>query len=147
MIRSIVLRLQRRDDRHAEIFRRGRNVPIPMRGLPVAVLAFALCACTEQPGLAQPANENPKPFADSEVTEAVMGKWSRSCALCHVTGEGGAPRIGNAAEWQPRLAQGEATLLAHTIDGFNNMPPLGYCMACERDDLRALINLMVGDAR
>jgi len=26
------------------------------------------------------------------------------------------------------------------------MPPLGYCMACERDDLRALIKLMSGDA-
>ena len=62
--------------------------------------------------------------------------------MCHVRGEGGAPKIGDAAAWAPRLAQGEAVILEHTINGFNNMPPLGYCMDCEREDLRAYINFM-----
>ena len=75
-----------------------------------------------------------------------MGMWSRSCALCHVTGEAGAPRTGNADEWRPRLNQGEDAVLSHTIEGFNDMPPLGYCMACEREDFRAMIKLMAGDA-
>ena len=83
-------------------------------------------------------------FADAEVTSAVMGYWSRSCALCHAVGEGGAPRVGDAEAWRPRLVQGEALLLAHTIEGYNDMPPLGYCMACEHDDFRALIKFMVG---
>ena len=38
-------------------------------------------------------------------------------------------------------------LLAHTVEGYNDMPPLGYCMACEREDLRALIRLMVAGAQ
>ncbi len=120
-----------------------------MRGLPLAVLVLAVCGCTEQPGVerpAEPAAENQQPFADAEITQAVMAKWSRSCALCHVNGEGGAPRMSNTDEWQPRLDQGEATLLTHTIEGFNNMPPLGYCMSCEREDLRAMIKLMAADA-
>ena len=125
-----------------------------MRGLKLILLGVALWGCGEQPAVEQPpdqaavapAPQASGPFADAEVTEAVMGKWSRSCALCHVNGEGGAPRMGNAEEWRPRLAQGESTLLTHTIEGYNNMPPLGYCMACERDDLRALIKLMAGDA-
>jgi cytochrome c5 len=71
-----------------------------------------------------------------------MAKWGRSCALCHVDGNGGAPRVGNADEWSPRLAQGPDALLQHTIEGLNNMPPLGYCMACEEDDFRAMIEFM-----
>jgi len=74
----------------------------------------------------------------------VMRKWSRSCALCHVDGNAGAPRIGHAGDWQPRLAKGRELLLEHTIEGFNKMPPLGYCMACEEEDFRALIDFMAG---
>lgn len=121
-----------------------------MRTLAVIMLGLLVCGCTEEAAVERPtpppAVQAPRPFADAEVTQAIMAKWSRSCALCHVNAEGGAPRMGNADEWQARLAQGEATLLTHTIEGYNNMPPLGYCMACEREDLRALIKLMAGDA-
>ena len=75
---------------------------------------------------------------------AVMRKWSRSCALCHVDGNGGAPRIGHPEEWQPRLDQGQDVLLRHTVEGFNKMPPLGYCMSCDAEDFRALIDFMAG---
>jgi len=68
--------------------------------------------------------------------------WSHSCALCHVDGNAGAPRVGNLEEWGPRLAKGEAVLLQHTLEGINQMPPLGYCMACERSDFVAMIEFM-----
>ena len=55
----------------------------------------------------------------------------------------GAPRIANAADWQPRLVQGDAALLQHTLEGYHNMPPLGYCMACDTEDFRALIRFMI----
>jgi cytochrome c5 len=74
----------------------------------------------------------------------VMRKWSRSCALCHVDGNGGAPRIGRTEDWQPRVAQGREVLFEHTVNGFNNMPPLGYCMSCGAEDFRALIDFMAG---
>ena len=93
----------------------------------------------------EPQNQGAPLFGDAVVDESVTGKWARSCALCHVTGEGGAPRLGNRSEWQARLAQGEQGLLTHTIEGFNNMPPLGYCMGCEMEDLRAMIKLMIGE--
>lgn len=122
-----------------------------MRGLGFLALCVTLWGCGEPPaGDQQPAvtaaAAQQQPFADAEITDAVMDKWTRSCSLCHVNGAGGAPRIGNAEDWRPRLAQGEATLLTHSIEGFNRMPPLGYCMSCERDDLRALIKLMSGGA-
>jgi len=77
--------------------------------------------------------------------QPMLDLWTHSCALCHVDGNAGAPRMGNAEEWGPRLAQGKATLLQHTLDGFNQMPPLGYCMACERADFIALIEFMTRD--
>ena len=49
-----------------------------------------------------------------------------------------------AEEWQPRLAQGKDVLISHTIEGFNDMPSLGYCMSCEREDFEAMIDFMSG---
>ena len=71
-----------------------------------------------------------------------LEKWSRSCAQCHVAGQAGAPRVGNKEEWAPRLEKGQATLLEHTIQGFNMMPALGYCMSCETSDFIAMIEFM-----
>ena len=95
----------------------------------------------------QPAAETKQPAAVSaELTAARMGQWTRNCALCHVRGEGGAPVVGDREAWLPRLEQGEELLLQHTVEGINNMPPLGYCMDCETADFLALIRFMGGEA-
>ncbi len=76
------------------------------------------------------------------MSAATSARWASSCALCHVRGEGGAPIVGDAAAWQPRLARGFDVLLEHTVEGYNSMPPLGYCMACEQADFEAMIRFM-----
>ena len=83
-------------------------------------------------------------FSNAIANEAVMGKWSRSCALCHIGGEANAPVVGDSEEWQRRLAQGEVSILQRVINGYNAMPPLGYCMSCEESDFRAMIAFMAG---
>lgn len=88
------------------------------------------------------ATASTQPFANAAISEIGKQRWARTCAMCHVRGEGGAPKIGDTAAWSTRLAQGEDVVLEHTINGFNNMPPLGYCMDCEREDLRAYIHFM-----
>jgi len=75
-------------------------------------------------------------------SEGRMRLWANSCALCHVTGVGGAPIVGKHDDWADRLKQGSDVLLQHTLEGYNNMPPLGYCMACEKEDFSALIEFM-----
>ena len=77
------------------------------------------------------------------LSEDRMRMWAASCALCHISGTGGAPRMGTG-DWQDRLSKGDDVLMTHTIEGFNNMPPLGYCMACEREDFEAMIDFMSG---
>ena len=103
----------------------------------IAVLGMALAGCDGRPADPARGPDAQAPatlFADVEVTSEVMGLWSRSCVLCHANGAAGAPRVGDRAAWGPRLEQGEDTLLAHTVEGYNEMPPLGYCMACNRDE-------------
>lgn len=47
------------------------------------------------------------------------------CRTCHGTGLVEAPRYGDAAEWGPRLQEGQATLTAHGWVGVRAMPPKG----------------------
>ena len=116
----------------------------------LASLCLLLFACDQQEAKEAAPMDSPtvasvepdKALISSDISET----WSRSCALCHVTGVAGAPKIGVAEDWQPRLAKGSDVLLKHTIEGFNNMPPLGYCMSCEESDFVALIDFMSGDS-
>jgi cytochrome c5 len=120
-----------------------KTIPSKMLGL---LLATLLNGCGSL-GVQAPVTNSglsDAPFSTYVVDEAVMGKWARSCALCHITGEAGAPKVGDRAQWQIRLEQGEQVVLEHVLNGFNSMPPLGYCMACEVSDFQAMIAYMAG---
>ncbi|MCG8394165.1 MAG: cytochrome c5 family protein [Pseudomonadales bacterium] len=69
--------------------------------------------------------------------------YNASCAACHATGAAGAPKTGDTAAWAPRIAQGDATLLDHAINGLNAMPPKGMCMECSDDEIKAAVEYMV----
>lgn len=62
------------------------------------------------------------------------------CIACHASGVNGAPKIGNADEWAPRIAQGKDVLLKHALEGFNAMPAKGTCMDCSDDEIIAAID-------
>ena len=80
----------------------------------------------------------------NEISAEVLGKWNRSCALCHINGEAGAPIIGDTDSWSERILKGEDALVRSVLEGLNSMPPLGYCMACELEDFKSMVNFMVG---
>jgi cytochrome c5 len=121
-----------------------------MRMIALILLTLALMACSREtpqadaPPAVAPAAPASAPVTQTAPSPTVMGQWTRNCALCHVRGEGGAPVLGDIEAWAPRMAQGEEVLLKHTIEGLNNMPPLGYCQDCEAEDFRALIRFMGG---
>ena len=102
-----------------------------------------LVACSSNSGQ-QSSVISASSFSNDIANEAVMGKWSRSCALCHINGEAGAPVVGDNEEWQRCLAEGEESSLTRVIEGYASMPPLGYCMSCEESDFRAMIAFMAG---
>ena len=82
-------------------------------------------------------------IASSQNSDRVMRMWTRSCALCHIDGNGGAPVLGNQQDWASRIGQGMEILVARTLEGYNKMPPLGYCMACSKNDFREMIDFML----
>lgn len=120
-----------------------RTIPFKFATLVFAIL-LAGCSSNGNRLLAVENGYQPPTYTAQAADEDVMAKWARSCALCHVTGEAGAPVVGDTAEWQRRLQQGEEAIINNVVEGFNSMPPLGYCMACEVSDFRAMIAYMAG---
>ncbi len=55
--------------------------------------------------------------------------YKQVCFACHDAGVAGAPKLGDKAAWETRLAQGEETLIKHSLEGFTGetgtMPPKG----------------------
>jgi cytochrome c5 len=60
-----------------------------------------------------------------KVLQAGNAVYTAVCAACHASGAAGAPKIGVAADWGPRLAQGYDTLAKHAIEGIRAMPAKG----------------------
>lgn len=73
--------------------------------------------------------------------------YNSACAACHATGAAGAPKTGDAGAWASRIAQGNATLVKHAIEGINAMPPKGMCMDCSDDEIKAAVEYMVNKSK
>jgi cytochrome c5 len=74
--------------------------------------------------------------------QAVIDRYGKTCVVCHDSGAGGAPKTGDAAAWEPRLAKGMDALVASVNKGMGAMPPKGMCFDCSNDDYKALIEYM-----
>jgi cytochrome c5 len=64
------------------------------------------------------------------------------CAKCHLTGQGGAPKIGDREAWLPRLKRGLDPLVASAIHGHGGMPARGGLPDLSDVELRGAILYM-----
>ncbi|MFP3976399.1 MULTISPECIES: c-type cytochrome [Marinobacter] len=94
--------------------------------------------CGEAAAATQTASSGPR--SGSEVYGAV-------CLACHTTGAAGAPVIGNAGDWAPRIDQGMDTLIDHAINGFNAMPAKGGCASCSDEEIVAAVEHIVAESK
>ncbi|SDW95600.1 c-type cytochrome [Marinobacter mobilis] len=69
------------------------------------------------------------------------------CAACHGMGIAGAPKVGDAAAWAPRIDQGMETLLSHALGGFNAMPAKGGCASCPDEEIESAVEYMVEQSK
>lgn len=51
--------------------------------------------------------------------------YAAQCAACHATGAAGAPKLGDAAAWGPRIKSGYEALLTSALKGKGAMAPQG----------------------
>lgn len=72
--------------------------------------------------------------------------YQSACFACHLTGVAEAPKIDDAAEWEPRLAQGMAGLLQSVTAGKGAMPPKGGFAHLTEEDMRNAIEFMLDKA-
>lgn len=77
---------------------------------------------------------NIKPVAEVQVASADAGPHvdksgeevvTAVCGMCHSGGLMNAPKIGDKAQWAPRIAQGYDTLVSNAINGIRSMPARG----------------------
>ncbi|HEX7887983.1 MAG TPA: c-type cytochrome [Ramlibacter sp.] len=89
--------------------------------------------------------------AAGNSAQAGQGVYSTTCVACHGAGVAGAPKLGDKADWGPRVAQGNDTLYQHALNGFTGkkgtMPPKGGNTALPDPDVRAAVDYMVSQAR
>ncbi len=76
---------------------------------------------------------------------AVNGEeiYTKRCSVCHGQGIAGAPVVGDASSWAPRISKGVDMLVQNAIKGFNTMPPRGTCMDCDDVMIKAAVEYMV----
>ena len=100
-----------------------------------------VCLQGEDCGTAAPAAaESSGPRSGEDVYAAV-------CQACHATGVAGAPKIGDASAWAPRIDQGMDMLFDHSLNGLNAMPAKGGCASCPDEEIEAAVEYMVSESK
>ncbi len=70
--------------------------------------------------------------------------------MCHGPGIAGAPKLGDKADWGPRIAKGKDTLYKHAIEGFTGskgvMPPKGGATTLSDDEVKTAVDYMVSQS-
>ena len=73
--------------------------------------------------------------------------YEQVCKACHGAGIAGAPKAGDAAAWQPRIAKGKTVLYDHAIHGYTGsagmMPPKGGRTDVSDDLVKQAVDHMV----
>ena len=103
---------------------------------PVGDLCMSGDPCAAAPVAAAPSG--PRTGADVYDTK---------CFSCHGAGVAGAPKMGDAAAWGPRIDKGIDTLYTHAINGFNSMPAKGLCMDCSDEEIQAAVDHIVDSVK
>ena len=97
-----------------------------------AVMAAAVAAITLAASPESPAEHQREP-------ERIV---KETCSLCHATGMGGAPKIGDRTAWEKRLRVGLEGLVRSASQGRGAMPVRGGVPDLTDDELRAAIRYM-----
>jgi cytochrome c5 len=128
---------------------------IAARIKPVGELNLATDGAADAP--AASAAAAPAPAAGAQAPAATKGPvaaarsgeevYQQACAMCHTAGLAGAPRTGDKAAWQPRLAQGKPTLYEHAIKGFRAMPAKGGNASLSDAEVKAAVDHLAAKSR
>lgn len=103
-------------------------------------------------GSAAPAAGAPAPAPAAAAPAATAARngeqvFQAACVACHGAGIAGAPKLGDAAAWKARVAQGKPTLHDHAIKGIRAMPPKGGNASLPDAEVKAAVDYMVAQVK
>lgn len=77
--------------------------------------------------------------------------YEKTCATCHAAGIAGAPKLGDAEAWQPRIEKGMDTLVDHAVNGYQGkagmMPAKGGNPSLSDAEIDAAVKYMIEQSR
>ena len=93
------------------------------------------------------AGAEPEPVAAAMTGPQV---YNSACNACHGLGVAGAPKVGDAAQWTDRIAQGMDVLVRHAIEGFQGstgfMPAKGARLDLSDEEVADAVDYMVSES-
>lgn len=92
------------------------------------------------------------PAASGNADQA-KANFESKCVACHAANSNipFSPKLGNKADWEPRIKQGKEVLFKHAIEGFTNpkggmMPAKGGFTDLSDDEVKAIVVYMANEA-
>ena len=89
----------------------------------------------------------PEPVATAMTGPQV---YNTACLACHASGVGGAPVVGDTAQWADRIAQGVDVLTQHALEGFSGasgyMPPKGGRIDLSDEEVTSAVDFMIDES-
>ncbi len=91
----------------------------------------------------------PVASAESSGSRSGADVYQAKCFACHGTGAGGAPKLGDAAAWAPRIAKGVDVLYASAINGLAGtlMMAKGGCTDCSDEEVSTAVDHIIGSSK
>ena len=87
----------------------------------------------------------------SPDTHPGKGTYDTFCGICHKVGVGGAPIVGDPAQWRDRIAAGFDAMLDKALNGVSSpagvMPPKGGFTQLTDEQVADALRYMVGESR
>jgi len=104
--------------------------------------------------IAKQVEQNIQPVASVEIAAEDGPKVAKTgeevikgvCAMCHAAGLMESPKLGDKAQWAPRIAQGYETLVKHAIEGIRNMPARGGNPDLSDAEIASAVAVMANEA-
>ena len=105
----------------------------------------------EEHGAPEPVVEHAEPVAPVATLLTGPQVYNEACIACHGTGIGGAPNVGDAPAWAPRIAQGIGVLHDRAITGYQGstgyMPPKGARVDLSDKEINDAVDYMVAESK
>ena len=69
--------------------------------------------------------------------------YQQACAMCHASGIGDAPILGEQGAWEERIAQGRDVLVSSSLNGKGFMPPKGGQAQLSNENVISAVDYMI----